>query len=125
VDTTGFQHLPDEWIDAAEESDLPEGQPIRRDVNGVPLLLVRASDAIHVLADRCTHRGGPLDEGEISGGCITCPWHGSTFRLSDGEVVTGPATRPQTVLEVRTIDGRVQVRRSSEIRTLRTNPIGV
>lgn len=125
VDTTSFQHLPEEWTDAAAESDLAIGQPLRRDIAGAPLLLVRTNEGVHALADRCSHRGGPLDEGEFSAGCITCPWHGSTFRVTDGEVVAGPASRPQTVLEVRTREGRIQVRRSAEERSLRTNPIGV
>jgi hypothetical protein len=37
-------------------------------------------------------------------------------------VVSGPATRPQPALDVRTVDGRVQVRRDEE-RSLRQNPV--
>ena len=55
---------------------------------------------------------------------MTCPWHDSEFALSDGAVVSGPASRPQPVAEVRVVDGRVQVRRAGEARTLRTNPTG-
>ena len=75
-----------------------------------------------VLADRCTHRGAPLHEGELLAGCIVCPWHGSEFAL-DGSVVHGPATRPQAAYEVRVVDGQVLVRRADEPRTLRTNPV--
>ena len=39
----------------------------------------------------CTHELGPLAEGTFADGCVTCPWHGSTFRLADGKVVRGPA----------------------------------
>jgi nitrite reductase/ring-hydroxylating ferredoxin subunit len=43
--------------------------------------------------------------------CITCPWHGSTFRLRDGRVQRGPTTYPQPVLQVRVDpDGSVQAR---------------
>jgi nitrite reductase/ring-hydroxylating ferredoxin subunit/uncharacterized membrane protein len=53
-----------------------------------------------------------LHEGEIDNqGQVTCPWHGSTFRLHDGEVVHGPATGPQPVYDVRVEDGKVLVRR--------------
>jgi nitrite reductase/ring-hydroxylating ferredoxin subunit/uncharacterized membrane protein len=123
VDTTVFQHLPQDWADVAADADVTD-QPSLVQVNGVPLLLVRADGAIRALADRCTHRGAPLHEGEIADGCVICPWHGSTFRLRDGSVQRGPATRPQPTLEVRTLDGRVSVRQADQQRSLRSNPVG-
>ena len=57
--------------------------------------------------------GGPLQEGKIENGCVTCPWHGSTFKLADGTVVRGPATRPQPAYEARISEGQVQVRRAN------------
>jgi len=43
--------------------------------------------------------------------CVICPWHGSTFRLSDGSVRRGPATARQPAFETRVSDvGVVQVR---------------
>jgi nitrite reductase/ring-hydroxylating ferredoxin subunit len=74
------------------------------------------------MADRCTNRGGPLHEGTVHDGCITCPWHESTFD-GRGRVVSGPATRPQPTLAVRIENGRIQVRRDEQ-RTLRLNPVG-
>ncbi|MFB7214076.1 Rieske (2Fe-2S) protein, partial [Streptomyces sp. NPDC056255] len=41
-------------------------------------------------------------EGEVADGCVTCPWHGSVFRLSDGWNVGGPATAPQPTFDTRT-----------------------
>lgn len=79
--------------------------------------------------DRCTHRGGPLHEGELADGCITCPWHGSQFRLdggpSDGTVRRGPASRPQERFETRVVDGHVQARRVAADRSLGNNPVAV
>jgi len=88
---------------------------------------------VSVLADRCSHLSGPLSEGTLgrceeaedgedggagengAGGeggaeCVTCPWHGSTFRLTDGAVVRGPATAPQPVFETRLSEGWLLVR---------------
>jgi nitrite reductase/ring-hydroxylating ferredoxin subunit/uncharacterized membrane protein len=127
VDTTAFQHFPREWTDVAGESEVSVGRPVVCDAAGVPVLLVREHEGagIVALADRCTHRGGPLHEGHVADGCVTCPWHGSQFALSDGAVVHGPATRPEPVAEVRIVDGRVQVRRSDEPRSMRTRPVGI
>jgi nitrite reductase/ring-hydroxylating ferredoxin subunit len=70
---------------------------------------VADGERFQVLADRCSHLSGPLSDGELDDGCITCPWHGSVFRLSDGSVARGPATAPQPVFETRTRDGILQV----------------
>jgi nitrite reductase/ring-hydroxylating ferredoxin subunit/uncharacterized membrane protein len=110
VDTTAFEHYPEDWTAVADDASVEEGQPRRVEVDGIPLLVVRDGGAVRVLAERCTHRGGPLSEGEIADGCVTCPWHGSVFRLSDGSVERGPAAYPQPALDVRVADGVVEVR---------------
>jgi nitrite reductase/ring-hydroxylating ferredoxin subunit/uncharacterized membrane protein len=123
VDTTAFQRPVTDWTDTVAEADLRDGEPTVATVGSTPVLLVRQGGRIHALADRCTHRGGPLHEGVVVDGCIECPWHQSRFALSDGAVEQGPATRPAPTYEVRVIAGRVQVRRD-EVRTLRLNPAG-
>jgi nitrite reductase/ring-hydroxylating ferredoxin subunit/uncharacterized membrane protein len=110
VDNTVFEQYPGDWTPVAREAELAEGQPRRVEVDGVPVLLVRDGGQVRALADRCSHRGGPLSDGEISEGCVTCPWHGSRFRLADGSVERGPAAYPQPALDVRVTDGTVEVR---------------
>jgi nitrite reductase/ring-hydroxylating ferredoxin subunit len=90
-------------------ADLPEGTPVRRLLGEVPVVAVRAGGTVHVLADRCSHMSGPLSDSELTDGCLTCPWHGSVFRVADGAVVRGPATAPQPAFEVREADGVIQV----------------
>jgi nitrite reductase/ring-hydroxylating ferredoxin subunit len=123
VDTTAFLAGPTEWTDVAAEADLVEGEPLCVDVGVVPLLLIRERGNVFALHDRCTHRGGPLHEGTVADGCISCPWHQSRFSLADGGVVRGPATRPQARFAVRVQGDRVQVRKTDERRTLRSNPV--
>ena len=72
----------------------------------MPIMVVRDGGEIRALADRCSHRGGPLSDGEISDGCVTCPWHGSVFRLADGSVERGPAAYPQPALDTRVTTAR-------------------
>jgi nitrite reductase/ring-hydroxylating ferredoxin subunit/uncharacterized membrane protein len=126
VDTTAFQKFPTKWTDTGLQcDDLPSDSAVGLTVEGVPLLVSRSGRSVHVIANRCTHRGAPLDEGIIADGCVTCPWHGSQFDLIDGAVRRGPATRPQPALEARVTKRRVQVRRPDEVRALRLNPDGV
>lgn len=98
----GWQHL-------MPAADLPEGKPVRRLLGEVPVVAVRAGGAIYVLADRCSHMSGPLSDGELADGCLTCPWHGSVFRIADGSVARGPATAPQPAFETREAGGAIQV----------------
>jgi nitrite reductase/ring-hydroxylating ferredoxin subunit len=108
--------FPSGWQDLGALDDLPDAAPARRTVDGVDLLVVRRGRHVDVLADRCSHLSGPLSDGEFtvsSGqGCIVCPWHGSTFRLSDGVPVHGRATSPQNRFDTRVTNGRVQARLS-------------
>ncbi|MFI5829044.1 Rieske 2Fe-2S domain-containing protein [Streptomyces sp. NPDC051578] len=105
-------HLVGEgWHRVGPVADFAVDRPVRASVDGVDVLVVRAAGGdVRVLADRCSHMGGPLSEGEITDGCVRCPWHGSVFRLADGWNVEGPATAPQPSFETRVVDGHVEAR---------------
>jgi nitrite reductase/ring-hydroxylating ferredoxin subunit/uncharacterized membrane protein len=101
----------DAWTDAGIPSAaLREGTPLRGEAGNRRLVLVRHEGRVLALDDRCSHRGGALHEGEVADGCITCPVHGSRFRLEDGSVERGPSPYPQPTFEVRERAGRVEVR---------------
>jgi nitrite reductase/ring-hydroxylating ferredoxin subunit/uncharacterized membrane protein len=122
VDTTAFQAGPADWTDVAAAAEITDS--LRQvEVDGVQLLLTRVDGDVVALANRCTHRGGPLSDGERDGDCVVCPWHQSRFALRDGAVVRGPATRPQPAYQVRERVGRIEVRRD-EPRALRLNAVG-
>jgi nitrite reductase/ring-hydroxylating ferredoxin subunit len=119
---TGFNHaepawrrLPTDWQPIADLAELPQGRPVRRLLGDVPVLVYRGPREVHVLVEQCTHMAGPLAEGEVTvvdgEPCLVCPWHGSTYQLSDGTVRRGPATMPQPVLKVRVFGDRVEARR--------------
>lgn len=107
---TAFDAGPEDWTDAIESSELGANEPRGVVVGDTPVLLLRHSDALHAMHDRCSHRGCPLSDGEIDGELVVCGCHGSRFRLEDGSVERGPATAPQPVFETRESGGQVQVR---------------
>ncbi len=111
VDRHAWDHPTDDWIDVIGEEELEDGKPVGATAGDAKVLLVRHGPAVSAIDDVCAHMGGPLHEGEVEGGCVTCPWHGSVFRLEDGAVVHGPATGPQPAYDVRLAGGRVSVRR--------------
>jgi nitrite reductase/ring-hydroxylating ferredoxin subunit len=56
-----------------------------------PIALYHLRGRLWAIADACPHAGASLCEGELAGDVVTCPRHGSQFRVTDGERVRGPA----------------------------------
>jgi nitrite reductase/ring-hydroxylating ferredoxin subunit/uncharacterized membrane protein len=110
VSHTAYHEGPLDWEDVLGEDELEGGAPKVVQLGEIPLLVMRDGGRIVALDNVCTHAGGPLNEGTFEGGCVTCPWHGSQFRLADGAPVLGPASAPQPSYETRVRDGRIQVR---------------
>jgi nitrite reductase/ring-hydroxylating ferredoxin subunit/uncharacterized membrane protein len=110
VDHTAFEYPVENWTAVIDEAELLEGQPRLVNAEGNDILLYRSGSRICALADHCMHAGGPLHEGKVENGRVTCPWHGSVFRLADGALARGPATAPQPAYEARVQEGQVEVR---------------
>ena len=110
VERKRFAGGPAEWTAVLDAAELEDGRPRVVQAGDAEVLLYRQGDRLHALWASCTHQGGPLAEGEFADGCVTCPWHGSTFRLADGKVVRGPAAASQPVYQARMTDGKVEVR---------------
>src|SRR6201989_3106899 len=103
------------WHDLCELAELPDRRPVRRQLGYLSLLVYRQAGGGSGVSDPCSPLRGPLHQGRIvterGAVCVTCPWHGSTFVISDGTVVHGPATARQPSFETRvTSAGRVELR---------------
>jgi nitrite reductase/ring-hydroxylating ferredoxin subunit len=110
VDHTAWIAGPADWTGVLDDAALEEGAVHAVDVEGRKLLLTRQGGRVSAMEDACSHAGGPLSEGTVQDGVVTCPWHASRFCLRDGSVVGGPATFPQLLLETRVSGGRIEVR---------------
>lgn len=107
-----------DWTEVALAGDLVDRRPMRVALGDEPVLLLRADQGLFAISNRCTHQGAPLDKGvvKISGSVqtVTCPAHGSMFRLDDGKVMRPPAARPVPAYDVKLEDGRVFIRPRDE-----------
>jgi nitrite reductase/ring-hydroxylating ferredoxin subunit/uncharacterized membrane protein len=110
VAQTTFERPPEDWVDAIADAAVTEGAMACVEVGDVPVMVTRREGRLYALSNRCSHRGGPLHQGALEDGCVTCPWHGSRFRLADGSVERGPASSPQPVYETRVREGRIELR---------------
>jgi nitrite reductase/ring-hydroxylating ferredoxin subunit len=68
------------------------------------VMVINYDGQFFCLQARCTHAGAPLVEGTLEGNILTCPWHGSKFKIDNGEVVKGPAEKPLHVYKINVRD---------------------
>jgi len=105
---------PADWTEAEAVRESPLGEVAT--VAGDDVLVLADPDGASTAAitARCSHLGGPLEEGRVVTGdgrrCVECPWHRSVFRTDDGSVVHGPATVGQPAYEVERHDGGLRLR---------------
>lgn len=75
------------WVTVGKITDFTAGAGKMVVVNGRHVALFRLGDQFHALDNLCLHRGGPLCEGAIAQGVVTCPWHGWSFEIATGTMV--------------------------------------
>lgn len=103
------QSVDDGWLRAGRFADLRDGHAVRVCADpDRPIAVFRHGDLVSAIAGTCVHQGGPLAEGRIVGGCVTCPWHGYQYRPDDG-CSPPPFTEKLATHRVRVRDGIVEV----------------
>jgi nitrite reductase/ring-hydroxylating ferredoxin subunit len=70
----------------ASKTDLKDGTLLKVEVKGKELVLTLVDGKIYAIDNECTHQGGPLNEGELNGHDLKCPWHYAVFDVRDGRV---------------------------------------
>lgn len=76
---------PPPWLDAGPPEAIPEDRAIiLYPPDGEPVAIFRHAGTLSAVSNLCAHQNGPLGEGRIVDGCITCPWHGFQYRPDDG-----------------------------------------
>ena len=78
-------HAQTHWVVAGAVATIPEGRAIVVPLMGAePVAIFRHDGHLSAVTNLCAHQNGPLGEGAVVDGCITCPWHGFQYRLADG-----------------------------------------
>ncbi len=80
--------------DVARAAELPPGSALSVEVDGRKIAVFNVDGRLYAIDGECTHRGGPLAEGDVEGHVVTCPWHGGQFDLETGNVLRPPPMRP-------------------------------
>ena len=88
------------WMKVCPLEQVAQGSMARFRVEGKDILLARVEGKYYGLEDRCPHMGCSLSRGSLEDGVVTCPCHGSQFRVQDGGLarwaqgLTGRLSRP-------------------------------
>ncbi|MCH8946895.1 MAG: non-heme iron oxygenase ferredoxin subunit [Acidobacteria bacterium] len=83
-------------VKVANTGDVPEGHGIVVEAAGHDVALFHVDGKYFAIDGTCTHKGGPLAEGELNGNVVTCPWHGWKFNVATGEAVFNEQIKVQT-----------------------------
>jgi 3-phenylpropionate/trans-cinnamate dioxygenase ferredoxin subunit len=99
-----------DWTQVAHADALAPGECRAVACGGTMLVLFNLNGEYFALADTCTHDGGPLSDGVVTGDQVMCPRHGACFNIRTGAVTAPPAEESVRSYPVRVVDGRVEVR---------------
>jgi uncharacterized membrane protein/nitrite reductase/ring-hydroxylating ferredoxin subunit len=94
-------------LDVAASDELKIDQMKLLHIGDKRIVLARNEQGYTAFDDRCSHRGGSLAGGAMICGTVQCPWHGSQFRVTDGQVKAGPARYAIRTYPVNETGGRV------------------
>jgi len=97
------------FLKVAEFQDVSVVLRKKVNVGGKHIALFNIDGAYYAIDDTCTHKGGPLSEGEIQGSNVTCPWHGAIFDVKTGDVIRPPAPIGVYRYNVRVVGDNIEI----------------
>src|SRR6202012_2540138 len=102
--------LVDGWLYAGAADAIEEdyGLVISPPNAAEPIAIFRHAGKLSAVTNLCAHQNGPLGEGRVVDGCITCPWHGYQYRLEDGRAPP-PFTETIATFRLAIVDDQVWV----------------
>jgi len=104
-----------EFLRVASVAEIPDPGKLLVDVDGELVALFHVEGRFYAIDDVCTHDGGPLVDGELSGYKIACPRHGAKFDIRTGAALTMPAVRPTRAHEVKVENDGLWVRLGTDV----------
>ena len=73
------------WYEAGKVTDWSVGQGREMLIAGRVVAIFRTDEHQFFAVDgMCAHQGGPIAQGKLDHNCVTCPWHGWQYNITDG-----------------------------------------
>jgi nitrite reductase/ring-hydroxylating ferredoxin subunit len=97
----GLIEMSEGYVKVGRVTDFPAGSLKKVAVGVDEVIVTTVGGKLYAITNKCTHRGGPLNEGELEGSTIICPWHGGKFDLTTGKVVSPPPMKDEASFTVK------------------------
>ena len=102
----------EEFVKVAETAEVPPGKMKKVTVDGQEILIANVEGKYYAMRSKCTHRGGDLSKGSLSGKVVKCPRHGAKLDVTTGEVAAGPAKKSEQTYEAKVEGNNIMLRKS-------------
>jgi uncharacterized membrane protein/nitrite reductase/ring-hydroxylating ferredoxin subunit len=104
--TTG-ESAEEVFVPVSEAESLGDRETLRVEIDDQVIAIVKVDGNFYAFQEFCTHRFGPLSEGDFKGFDVQCPWHNSCFDVRTGKATNGPAKVDLKTFKVETRDGKI------------------
>ncbi len=96
------------FVEVCAVDKIPESRAVVVSLSGERVAVFKYGGKVSAISNVCRHQNGPLGEGRILDGCVTCPWHGYQY-LPDSGASPPPFTEKVATFRTRVVDGKVLV----------------
>jgi len=108
VDRESINTGSEGFVDVCSVEQIPENRAVVVSLSGERVAVFRYDGKSSAISNVCRHQNGPLGEGRIIDGCVTCPWHGYQY-LPESGASPPPFTEKVATFSTRIANGRVLV----------------
>ena len=111
IDRAKLQARDDGFVEVCNVDRIPEKCATIVSLSGERVAVFRYDGKVSAISNVCQHQNGPLGEGRIIDGCVTCPWHGYQYQPESG-AAPAPFKEKVPTFRVKVVEGAVFVRPS-------------
>jgi nitrite reductase/ring-hydroxylating ferredoxin subunit/DMSO/TMAO reductase YedYZ heme-binding membrane subunit len=108
IDRAKLQPVDDGFVEVCKVDRISEKCATIVSLSGERIAVFRYDGKVSAISNVCQHQNGPLGEGRIIDGCVTCPWHGYQYRPESG-AAPSPFKEKVPTFQVMVVEGTVFV----------------
>jgi nitrite reductase/ring-hydroxylating ferredoxin subunit/DMSO/TMAO reductase YedYZ heme-binding membrane subunit len=108
LDRAKHKASADGFVEVCKVDRIAENCATIVSLSGERVAVFRYDGKISAISNVCQHQNGPLGEGRIIDGCVTCPWHGYQYRPESG-AAPAPFKEKVPTFQVKIVKGSVFV----------------
>lgn len=121
-----LRNATEDWVAVCAPGDIDEGRAriVQLGPRERAAIFRYDGNQFSAISNACAHQNGPLGEGRILDGCVTCPWHGFQYRMADG-CAPAPFTEKIPTYHLRLDDGQLMLNRTANLPGTAVEPLVV